>query len=217
MGDKIIDEAFLVSEKVLNMQRVSHQWRTGPSFQQTINYEEVLRTDFDDRLHILEGYVLSEHLADDYYEDTFYYDVPKSTWQMFKFIHAASWWLGWFVSRWPVKNNTKSLKTAVQVGRYVNYPEAHIPIKDLGHPYLFETMRPLEPWEIRQREEDRAAEEEELDEAQVEVFLLVEETLDDLAAATGLERKWFESAMAFDKDFGLQSKIYVIPQEVHDA
>lgn len=215
--EKLVDEAFLVNERILTQQRVSTTWRTGPAFQQTINYEEIMGLEFKDRIHQLEAYVLSEHLADDYYEDTFYYDTPKSMWQMFKFLHAASWWLGWLVKRWPVKNNTTSLKTAVQVGRYVNYPEAHIAIKGLGHPFLYETMRPLEDWEIRQREEAHAAEEARKDEPQVEVFLLVGETIEDLCASTGLSREWFESALAFDKAFDLQSKIYVLPPRVDDA
>jgi hypothetical protein len=98
--------------------------------------------------------------------------------------------------------------------RYVNYPESHIAVKNLGHPFLFEELHPLSITELERRDEAKAREEAMLDERQVEVYLLREETLDDLAAATGLAREWFVDALAFDEDFGLQSKVYVIPQEV---
>ena len=208
---------FLVEERVLQKARIAHQFRMGRFMQDELEYEALLETEFDRVLHRIETFVLQEHLADDVYSQDYATVVPSSTWQMFKSLHYLSWWLGWFVRRWPVKHITTKHTVAVQVGRYVNYPESHIAIPKLGHPFLFEKMRRLEDWEVRKREEDKAAAEAELDEkTAVETYLIVEETLDDLAAATGLSREWFENAMAYDQEFGLVSKVYVIPHEVHD-
>jgi hypothetical protein len=211
-----MDDEAIIEKKLLERKQVSTHWRTGPNFRDSIEYHEMMDLAVDEHIHRLEAMVLSEHLADDYYDRTLDLDTPKSTWQMFKMLHATSWWLGWLVNRWPVKYNTTHHRCVVKVGRYVNYPEAHVPIRNLGHPYLYEDVRALTDEEIAERDAERARLEAEV-EAQrelVEVYLLVEETIDDLAAATGLTREWFEDALAYDREFDLHSKIYVIPQEV---
>jgi len=211
-----MDDEFAIEKKLLELKRVGYSWRTGQNLRDSLRYEESLNGDLSEMIHRLEGYVLSEHLADDYYDRTLDLDTPKSTWQMFKMLHATSWWLGWLVNRWPVKYNTSHHRCVVKVGRYVNYPEAHVPIRNLGHPFIYEDVRALTPEEIAERDAERAQLEAEV-EAQremVEVYLLVEETIDDLTAATGLSREWFEDALAYDRQFEMHSKIYVIPQEV---
>lgn len=210
------DEAYILDKKILTDQLVRHQWRVGSTVRDSLSYTNTIYADMiDEEVHRLEARILSEHLADDVYEESISYGLPSSTWQMFKLVHAAAWWMRWFVERWPVKKDLKTHTVAVQVGRYVNYPEAHVAVRDLGHPYIYEEMRRLAPWEVRQREEKKARQEKTQDDRRVEVFLLVEETVDDLAAATGLSSEWFLDALAYDRSFDLHSKVYVIPQEVH--
>lgn len=211
------EEEFTVERRLLEKTLVHHSWRVGPNVRESMRYTTDFDIDRNESIERIEAYVLSEHLADDVYQQTFHYDVPKSTWQMFKQSHAASWWLGWLVSLWPVKQETRSFETAVKVERYVNYPESHIKIPGLGHPFIDERVHRLESWEIRQRNEQLALDEAKKDERQVEVYLLVEDTIEDLVAATGLSAEWFQDALGFDREFELHSKIYVIPQEVHDV
>lgn len=61
------------------------------------------------------------------------YDVPKSTWQMFKFRHYNSWWLRWFVNRRPVRYDTHIISIPVEVTRYTTFPDAEY---DITNPRL---------------------------------------------------------------------------------
>jgi len=53
----------------------------------------------------LSTFVLSEPLESYEVSDvaSLIVEFPGSTWQMFKSCHAGRWWLGWFVSRFPVR------------------------------------------------------------------------------------------------------------------
>lgn len=162
----------------------------------------------------LEAYVLSDKLADDTYTQTKRYSTPKTWWDMFKLTYQLTWWLGWFVDKFPVKYEYHDFSVGVQVERFAQYPEADIALPSLGRPVKYERMRYLSPKELEDVLDQNAAEHQSADDRDhINVFSLIPETFDDLSLYTGLPRQWFENAYTFDQDFGLQSKIYVIPED----
>jgi hypothetical protein len=91
------------------------------------------------------AYVLSDHLAADEFTAYTTATWPATTWQMFKSCHAGSWWLGWLVRRRPVRLHTERQQVAVQVDRYLNYPEANLALPSLGTPVVFERAMQIRP------------------------------------------------------------------------
>lgn len=73
------------------------------------------------------------------------YDVPNSTWQMFKSRHYNSWWLRWFVNRHPVRYDTHVDHTPVEVTSYMTYPEAQYNLVNsrLGRPIQLDILKEL--------------------------------------------------------------------------
>jgi hypothetical protein len=45
---------------------------------------------------------------------------------------------------------------------------------------------------------------------EIKVFLLKEETVEELMELTGLSREWFDAAIDWDESFGIE-KMYVVP------
>lgn len=163
----------------------------------------------------LEVYVLSEKLAEDVYTDKKSYSTPKTWWDMFKVTYAMTWWLGWLVRRWPAEFDYHWFEVGVRIERYAQYPEANISLPDLGRPVRYERMAPLsfrelETMSVQQQLEEKAAKDRQL----ITVYSLIPETIPDLMEETGLDREWFDNAYKFDQDFGLQSKIYIVPAGV---
>lgn len=163
----------------------------------------------------LEAYVLTEHLAEDKYVEHGSYSVAKTWWDLFKLTYQYTWWLSWLVNKFPVKFEHHKIDIGVEVERFATYPEADLPIPNLGRPVPYERVRYLTPAEIEDLEVQKQLEETaENDRKLIPVYLLVEETIPDLMEETGLDREWFESALKYDEEFDLNSKIYIIPAGV---
>lgn len=163
----------------------------------------------------LETFVLTEHLAEEEYVESGGYSFPETWWDMFKSTYQLTWWLGWFVDKFPAKYAVHKIAVGVKVDRYASYPEASIPIPDLGRPLPYERVRYLsraeiEDIELQQDLEDQADNDRKL----IPVYLLIEENFPDLMEETGLEREYFEELLAYDEEFDLNSKIYIIPAGV---
>lgn len=66
----------------------------------------------------LRAYILGEKLAEKEVEineeRSVFFEFPRSPWQHFKKNHRWSWWLGWFVRRWPVQHETEIKKVTVR-------------------------------------------------------------------------------------------------------
>jgi len=203
------DDVFQAEQKTLR------QYRVGHSFRSKMHTEVDLDLERDEQIHRLESFVLQEHLADDIYIDAHPYTTPKTWWDMFKLTFAATWWLGWLVKRRPAQFERHVVKSAVKVERYASYPEANIDVPQLGRPIPFESVRRLTEEEIEDAELQKFLEKQDAErEENMWVFLLIPETLDDLAEYTGLPKEHFESMYRYDQEFGLNSKIYLIPEGV---
>lgn len=79
------------------------------------------------------------------------FEVPASTWQMWKKRHAASWYAWRLVTRWPVRyepdpdeRGTIAVCTA-SLERWRAYPQAkvQVPADRFGSPVLFHAIRDL--------------------------------------------------------------------------
>lgn len=165
----------------------------------------------------MEAYVLSDRLSDEEYFDTKRYSTPKTWWDMFKDTYALTWWLAWFVSRRPAQFNHHNFSVGVRVERFAQYPEANISLPGLGRPVRYERITRLTHRELEdlraQTEMEKKRDKEDKDE-KMWAFLLVPETIDDLAEYTGLPKKHFQSMYDYDQDFDLVTKIYLIPEGV---
>ena len=118
--------------------------KVGASIRQSMRVdvsEDVLRGELE---HRLSAYVLADHLASDTFTAYTSSEWPDSTWQMFKSRHAGSWWLGWLVRRRPTRLHTERQSVAVEVKRYLAYPEANLDLPELGRPVIFEQVRQLD-------------------------------------------------------------------------
>ena len=92
----------------------------------------------------LRSRVLADHLADDVFTASTSFEAPRSTWQMFKQTHAESWWLRWLVERHPVEMATQRRDVAVNVARYLTYPDAAIRTPEFGPHVIYETARQIQ-------------------------------------------------------------------------
>jgi len=214
--DAMLETQLYPEKKVLEAMRVGssfvidtklHDELTPGDRQAAMDYE------LGRRRVSLEAYVLSDKLADDTYTDTKRYSTPKTWWDMFKMTYQLTWWLGWFVEKFPVKYDYHDFSVGVQVERYAQYPEADIALPSLGRPVKYERIRHLSHRELEDAVIQKQLEEEaEAKNQLITVYSLVPETFDDLAEETGLDRNWFEEAYKYDQDFDLQSKIYIVPE-----
>jgi hypothetical protein len=203
------DDVFQAEQKMLR------QYRVGHSFRSMMHTDVDLDVDRGQQVHRLESFVLQEHLADDVYIDMHPYTVPKTWWDMFKLTFASTWWLGWLVKRRPAQFDRHVVKSAVKVERYASYPEADVAIPQLGRPLPFESVRRLTKEEIEDFELQKLLEKQDAErEENMWVFSLIPETFEDLAEYTGLPKEHFEATYRYDQEFGLNSKIYLIPEGV---
>lgn len=110
-----------------------------------MKFETDYDVDFGQWIVRLETSVLSEHLAEDYYEVESYYATPRTWWDMFKETYATRWWFYWYSKRWGAPHYEQhTLRNRIKVDRYVNYPEANIiPDPRLGRTYPYERITPL--------------------------------------------------------------------------
>lgn len=125
-----VPQVQLATERIqLDLQRV------GATLAQSARYE-VERREFpyDELVHRLTSYVLSDRLVSDTYSKDYF--VPASWWQHFKRDHLPT-----IARRWPVKTERRTV--TVQFDRYATYPHARIAIPDLGRSYIFERVTEL--------------------------------------------------------------------------
>ena len=78
--------------------------------------------------------ILAKHLEDETFVVQYRYKTPASWWQMFKETYMLTWWLGWFVSRYPVKWQEHTAFENLLVERYAAFPEANVFPKNMGKP-----------------------------------------------------------------------------------
>jgi hypothetical protein len=81
----------------------------------------------------VQAFVLRDHIAADYFED--HVEEPTTWWQMWKRDHAPVW----FLRRFPVDYWTRTVR--VRVDRYLSYPDAALPVREFGQPYIYEEPR----------------------------------------------------------------------------
>lgn len=195
------------------------QLRVGSSFmvKTEIDDSSALAFEMDARKINLEAYVLQEHLADEYFEETVHVRSPYSWWDMLVNTKRETWWGKWLHKWYTVKFFDEFYPVKVKVERFANYPEADIAVPSLGRPVPYESLRRLRPDEIETMELQKQLESKraELDkDEKMWVFLLIPETIEDLAEYTGLPKKHFVEMYNYDQEFGLNSKIYLIPEGV---
>jgi hypothetical protein len=95
-------------------------------------------------------------LADDLPPETFTarkhvtYEVPASTWQMWKKRHARRWYARRLVARWPVRyepdpdgRGTDAVCT-FNLERWHSYPQARVPRNQFGNPVRVHAIRDLQ-------------------------------------------------------------------------
>lgn len=74
-------------------------------------------------------------------------EIPASTWQMWKLIHAERWYARRLVDKWPVRYAPHPEMRQIPVTctftleRYRAYPKARVTSPVLGQPVLFHTIR----------------------------------------------------------------------------
>lgn len=75
--------------------------------------------------------------------------VPRTTWQFFKETHKLSWWLRWFVERYPVKytrfEDSRTLEVTVDVTTIYPYQDV-VPHDRLGQPVHLYSFNPEMKW-----------------------------------------------------------------------
>jgi hypothetical protein len=77
------------------------------------------------------------------------YEVPASTWQMWKMRHGRRWYARWLVTRWPVRyepdpaGRGADAVCTFNLERYRTYPRVRVqlPPGQYGRPYLAHAIR----------------------------------------------------------------------------
>lgn len=128
---------------LITHQKILEPTKIGLTIRQNLSHTEEFDVDHNEIIHIFESSLLREHLATDHYQGDTAYQWPATTWQMFKATHADSWWLGWLVRRHPVRMRKETRMVVIRVDRYAAYPEADVPLKDLGRPFPYEELKRL--------------------------------------------------------------------------
>lgn len=134
------DEELQVSKKILEKLRVFQTFK--------VNADYFFSSDFDIDFNLIrlafEEDRVADRLADDHYSDEkdLYFDIPETTWQMFKHRSQEKWWMRRFVAKHPVRyvTHSQTAKLDVHVTRYLTYPEAEIRSSRLGRAFPFETV-----------------------------------------------------------------------------
>lgn len=94
--------------------------------------------------------LLHERLPDRYYtaSDTVWWDFPRSPFQHWKRNHAESWWLGWFVRRWPIKTDRiyRTATMEVDINDYLTYPYQTIADPRMGDAVRIPEIRQQVTW-----------------------------------------------------------------------
>lgn len=136
----VVERAGERDSPVETRRKVLRQLRVGETFRSSMSCEidEEVELEYGRRVHSLEAFVLAEKLAADRYSEFVEFRTPKTTWQMFKHMHATSRWFVWFVRRRPVEFKKTHIELMVEVKRYVSYPEADVAIHNLGRPVIWE-------------------------------------------------------------------------------
>lgn len=91
----------------------------------------------------LRSEVLAQELDSRQTSRTVAFEMPTSSWQMFKREHEGSWWLGWLVRRRPARTKTHTTTVTLEVDAFAIYPDARIalPECDFGKPFLIHRPR----------------------------------------------------------------------------
>ena len=191
--------------------------RVGSSFMTSMSEEvdQYTHLEKDRQVHRLEAFVLREHLADDFYEEVLVVTQPKTWWDHFKIDFQHTWWGRFLYNHFPPEFTHDNHMVRVKVERYASYPEADVAIPQLGRPIPFEQLKRLTPEEVEDQEIQKQLEAEAADKREaITVYSLIPETIPGLVEETGLDWQWFQDAYDYDQDFGLQSKIYIVPAGV---
>jgi hypothetical protein len=88
----------------------------------------------------LKAHILSDHLPPERVRESVRvaYQVPSSTWQMWKKRHAGSWYARRLVERWPVRYETdpdgrgEIATCEISLERFQIYPESRLRVSDHG-------------------------------------------------------------------------------------
>lgn len=124
-------------------QKILTQTKVGMAVAQSAHYSVHESVFHDELMHRLEAFVLTEQLVNDTYTASKVTWEPASAWQMFKRDHAESWWLGWLVSRRPVKQLAKTWTVEIEFDRKAGYPQASIALPEFGKPVIYEQVKEL--------------------------------------------------------------------------
>lgn len=139
------DTEFQVSKKILTRLRMFKFVKVHPD----IYISEDFNIDFNLIRVGFEKDLVADRLADDVYHggDYAHFDIPETTFQMFKHRNQEKWWLRRFVAKHPVRyvTHTQWVPVEIEVGRYITYPEAKIEDSSrLGRPFIYEQVNQVE-------------------------------------------------------------------------
>lgn len=132
-----------VNELVFDVNRYAMSWvkdRLGAFAAGRLEYREMERIEFADKLREFTTKILERKIVEDSYPVTFSYKVTASWWQHLKRDKAP----GWFTKRYPVKYENKRIKRTVKITRKATYPMADIVMpKNMGQVVIRDIVSPL--------------------------------------------------------------------------
>lgn len=132
-----------VNESIFDINRYAMSWvkdRLGAFATDRLEYREMERIEFGDKLRELTTQILERKIVEDDYPVTFSYKVPSSWWQHFKRDKAPKW----YTERYPVKYDNRRIKRTVKITRKATYPMADIVVpKNMGQVVIRDVVSPL--------------------------------------------------------------------------
>lgn len=114
-----------MKQRTLELRRYAAQVGIGRTTLESMEMEKSEDILTRNILYRVELDVLSDKIADDKYKARYSYKVYASPWQHFKALYMPKW----FVSRYPVKKQSKSGNVQVRFTRYATYPKANIALQ----------------------------------------------------------------------------------------
>ena len=138
-------EQVAVQEIVLERVKLGLEHRVGATVLESMRPEVIIDQLSGEMVYRLRAHVLAEKLPPVEVSDqkSVTFESPASPFQHWKQKHARTWWLAWFVGRWPVRQEatTKTVRMTVNLTKYRSYPEANYAIPDgFGAPVLIHTL-----------------------------------------------------------------------------
>lgn len=133
----------IVDQKILQMMLFTDSFRVERDFIVSID-QDTANAIMQDEINVrIEKMMVTDLVAADHEVVTFRAEWPETTWQTFKFTHRDSWWMRWFVKRYPIRMKDIREDKVVLINRYLAYPEAVIKSTQLGKPFIFENVTVL--------------------------------------------------------------------------